>query len=267
MRDTDHDSRLLGIQSPWKVSLVELDEPQLTVTIHVRIYSDARLCCPHCRRHVPRCDSRRRRWRHLDIMQFRTFIEADVLRIECSEHGVVQIRVPWAEDASRYTAPFEAYVIDWLKDTSTLAVARHLRLSWTAIDGIMQRAVARGLDRRTRSSPEHLSVDEVSFQRRHEYITVVTDQISGAVLYLADNCTKEALAGYFTSLSEQECAGIQSVSMDMWPAYISTVSEFVPDADQKICFDKFHVAKYLGDGVDKVRRAEHKQISKTGMNV
>lgn len=134
MRDTDHYARLLGIQPPWSVSLVELDEPELTVTIYARIDSTIRLGCPRCQRKVPRYDVRRRRWRHLDTMQFRTFIDAEVPRIECPEHGVLQVRVPWAEDSSRYTAAFEARVIDWLKDASTAAVARRMKLGWNAID-------------------------------------------------------------------------------------------------------------------------------------
>ncbi len=260
MQDTDHYSLLLGIESPWRVTDVHLDASQLSVTIEVRLDSDTRLRCPHCGREVPRYDSRRRRWRHLDIMQFRALIEAELPRVECSEHGVVQIRVPWAEDSSRYTMLVEAYVIDRLKTVSTSAVARHLRLSWSAIDGIMQRAVARGLRRRTATTPTHLSVDEPSFQRRHEYVTIVTDQSTGAVLHVTDNRTREALASYFRLLSEEDCASIESASMDMWPAYISTVKEFVPDAERKICFDKFPVATYLGKGVDMVRRAEHKQL-------
>jgi hypothetical protein len=35
--------------------------------------------------------------------------------------------------------------------------------------------------------------------------------------------------------------------MDMWPAYIRATRDAIPDADEKIAFDKFHVAKYLGD--------------------
>ncbi len=34
----------------------------------------------------------------------------------------------------------------------------------------------------------------------------------------------------------------------------------VPGADNKIAFDKFHVAQHLGDAVDKVRRSEHKAL-------
>jgi transposase len=264
MRDTDHYARLLGISSPWRVSLVELDEPALTVTIHLRLDSSAKLRCPQCKAVCPRYDSRRRKWRHLDTMQFTTIVEADVPRVSCSEHGVVMITVPWAEGSSRYTVLFERTVIDWLRDASVSAVAGNLKLSWTAVDGIMRRAVERGLARRASSPPRHLSIDETSFQRRHEYVTVVTEQTTGAVLYVADDRTRESLAGYFEPLSAEERAGIESASMDMWAAYIGTVREFLPDADRKICFDKFHVAQHLGNGVDAVRRAEHKRLSADG---
>jgi transposase len=91
---------------------VELDEAELTVTIHARIDSAVCLGCPCCQREAPRYDVRWRRWRHLDTMQFGTFIDAEVPRVECPEHGVLQVRVPWAEDASRYTAAFELGGLD-----------------------------------------------------------------------------------------------------------------------------------------------------------
>ena len=76
---------------------------------------------------------------------------------------------------------FEALVIDWLKEATTSAVAQQMRLSWNAIDGIQQRAVARGLARRVHDDPKRLAVDETSFQKRHEYVTVVTDHEKGIV--------------------------------------------------------------------------------------
>lgn len=197
-------------------------------------------------------------------MQFTTYVEADVPRVECPEHGVLLLQVPWAEDSARYTTAFESMVIDWADVASISSVATNLQMSWDAVKGIMNRAVARGEARREFTPPTHLSVDETSFQRRHEYVTVVTDQVTGAVLYVADDRTKETLAGYFEQLSADTLAGIQSVSMDMWPAYISVVQRYVPGADTKICFDKFHLSKYLGDAVDKVRREENKALTADG---
>jgi transposase len=56
-------------------------------------------------------------------MQFQTMLEADIPRVTCGDHGVVQLPVPWAEPGSRFTAMFEALMIDWLKVASANAVA------------------------------------------------------------------------------------------------------------------------------------------------
>src|SRR5690606_20298166 len=101
-------------------------------------------------------------------------------------------------------------------------------------DGIMQRAVRRGLARRAELQPERLSVDETSFQKRHEYVTVVTDQDTGHVIHVADDRTTESVESFYAGLTEQQRANIRAVAMDMWPAYIKATRAQIPDADSKI---------------------------------
>ena len=55
--------------------------------------------------------------------------------------------------------------------------------------------------------------------------------------------------------------------MDMWGPYIAATLEMIPEALKKIAFDRFHVAKHLGDAVDKVRRAEHRALLKEGNEI
>ena len=117
------------------------------VKVHVCRAPDHELTCPQCGAVCRGYDSRRREWRHLDTCQYRTILVADVPRVACPEHGVVTVSVPWAESLSRFTMQFESMVIEWLKEANTSAVSRLMGLSWNAIDGIMQRAVARGLSR------------------------------------------------------------------------------------------------------------------------
>jgi transposase len=63
------------------------------------------------------------------------------------------------------------------------------------------------------------------------------------------------------ALADLERESIDSISMDMWPAFINATLECVPEAEYKIAFDQFHVAKYLGDAV---RRQEHKMLMAQG---
>jgi transposase len=260
MQDKDLYAQILGIQRPWTVRAVDLDLFGGEVVVHVHHDRQIALCCPECGAASPGYDSRERRWRHLDTCQYRTILVAEVPRCNCPEHGVRQVVVPWGEAGSRFTALFEAVVIDWLKATSLAAVSRNMGLTWDQLDGIMQRAVRRGLDRREATPLTALGVDETSFKRRHEYVTVVQDQRSGHVVHVADGRGRAALDAFYEGLDGEQLASIESVAMDMHKPYIQSTLDHVPGAREKIAFDKFHVAKHLGDAVDKVRREEHREL-------
>jgi transposase len=177
---------------------------------------------------------------------------------------VKQIRIPWAEDGSRFTALFEALAIDWMKQASISAVGERLRLSWDEAAGIQSRAVRRGLLRREAESIKYLGIDETSFQRRHRYVTVVSDLENPRVLYVADDRRRESLTEFWTGLSPEQLRAVEGVAMDMWEPFIGSVTESLPSGREKIVFDKFHVAKHLNDAVDKVRRRENRVLTVEG---
>lgn len=264
MRDKDLYAAILGIRPPWQVSGVELTTKAEEVRVLLEMQPGTGLCCPECGASCPGYDTRRRSWRHLDTCQFKTIVEADVPRVECPTHGVRQVDVPWAEAGSGFTALMEALIIDWLKEASTQAVARLMKLSWDQVDGVMQRAVARGLARREAPTPERIGIDETSFQKRHEYVTVVSDLDSGKVVYVADDRKQESLQGFFDELEPADLLRLKAVSMDMWAPYIRVVEDNLFEAESKICYDKFHVAKHLGDAVDRVRRQEQREQFEAG---
>ena len=264
MQDRDLYTTVLGLVAPWSIARVELNASTAEVEVFIEAKTRSRMPCPECGLESGVHDRRERRWRHLDTCEYRTMIVAQVPRVRCSEHGVRQVTVPWGEPGSRYTSAFEAFAIGWLLEATISAVARRLRLTWDQVDGIMQRAVRRGLARRADLAPTRIGVDETSFQKRHEYVTVVTDLDTRDVLYVADDRKKESLEGFFDLFEPAALLCIEVVSMDMWAPYISVVEWNLHGADEKICFDKFHVAKHLGDAVDKVRRQEQRQLVEEG---
>jgi len=257
MHDRELYRQILGIQAPWEVTEVDVDLPGGGVTVRIR-HSGAGLACPQCGADCPGYDTRQRKWRHLDTCQYKTWLVAEVPRVKCPEHGVHQVPVPWAEGNSRITALFEALVIDWLKVATISEVAELLDLGWSAVARVQERAVKRGLARREQAFPDAIGIDETAFQRRHEYVTVVND--GERVLHVADGRGREVLDDWYRAQPAAMLDGLKTVAMDMWPAYIRSTVAHVPGAAGKIAFDKFHVAKHLGDAVDQVRRAEHKAL-------
>ena len=184
--------------------------------------------------------------------------------MRCHEHSVHQVQVPWAESNSSFTALFEGVVISWLMEASFSAVAKRLDLTWDQVDGIQQRAVRRGLARRTLVAPERIGVDETSFKKRHDYVTVVNNLDGGAVLHVGDGRGKEALNGFYSHFSAKELAKIEVVAMDMHAPFIWSTVEHLDKPEFKIAFDWFHVVQHLNQAVDKTRRTENKKLIRGG---
>ncbi|MGH7307191.1 MAG: transposase [Candidatus Rokuibacteriota bacterium] len=174
------------------------------------------------------------------------------------------MRVPWAEEKSRFTALFEALAIDWMRQAAIAPVAERLRLSWDEAAGIQGRAVTRGLARRLATPVRHLGIDETAFARRHQYVTVVTDLDRSQVRDVADDRRQESLDAFWPQLSAAELATIEAVAMDMWEPYLGSIRAHLPAADTKIVFDKFHIAQHANNAVDKVRRQENRALNAEG---
>jgi transposase len=265
MQDRELYRRILGIESPWQVERVELKLEQGEVHVYLEHGPEAKWLCPECSAPSPLYDHQaERRWRHLDTCQYHTILHASPPRAACPEHGVKVVALPWAEPGSRFTALFEALAIAWLKAASQKAVAQQLHLSWDEIHGIMDRAVERGLERRQAEPIAYLGVDEKAFRKGHSYLTVVNDLDRSRVLYVAEGREQASLDGFWGTITAEQKAGIAAVAMDMWDPYVKSVGEHLAEGQQKIVFDKFHIAQHLGEAVDRVRRKEHKALKAEG---
>ncbi len=263
MQDKELYEKILGLEAPWRVEKVDLEMEESRVTIGLTHDPVVGFSCPECGMECPVYDHRHRRWRHLDTCEFVTMIEADVARVRCGEHGVRQIPVPWAEARSGFTALFEALAISWLKVAAINAVSERMKISWDEAWGIMKRAVRRGVERRGSVPIEELAIDETSFQKRHEYVTVLVDRKRGVVIDVLDDRKKKTLKDWLKRNKDQ-LSEVRSISMDMWQPFINAVGEVLEAAEEKICFDRFHVASHFGKALDKVRAAEHRALQREG---
>jgi transposase len=214
MRDRALYAKILGLEAPWTVTDVDLDVDAGRVIVHLARRAETALTCPECGQACPGYDAQPRRWRHLDTCQFQTILEADVPRCQCSDHGVKQVRVPWAEPGGRFTALFERLAIDWMQAAGRQATARRLGLPWDQADGIMPRAIDRGLGRRVETVTPVLGVDEKSFPGR-EFVTVVCDLDGGVVRHVADGRGRDAWPGCYAALTPAQRDGVAAVAMDM----------------------------------------------------
>jgi transposase len=256
---------LLGLQSPWTVSRVNLDLNEQRVDVWAEHSEEAKWLCPHCAETLPLYDhAEERTWRHLDSCQFQTYLHASIPRVSCGKHGVVQVLVPWAAPRSRFTLLFERLAIDVLHQCDVSGATRILRISWDEAWGVMQRAVTRGRARKQVRTVRRIGVDEKAAAKGHKYLTLVCDLDEGIVEHIAEDRTQESLDGYYAGLTQAHRAGIEAVAIDMWEPYIQATRTQVPDAENKIVFDRFHVMGHVGKAVDTVRKQEHRALLASG---
>lgn len=263
MKETnEHYTSLLALRPPWRVQNVRLSHVKSRLFIEITYHASSG-ACPVCGGIAPVYDRQpARTWRHLDTMQFETWLSCATPRVNCPQHGVKNIAVPWAGKHSRFTLLFEAKVIRLLLLAGSVeGVRKELRLSWHQVDDIKARAVARGLERRGDVEVPWLGLDEKSFRSGQSYICVMNDLEEGRVLDVSEgreeaDARRLLEAGLSLAQREKVCA----VAVDMAGPFIRATQAVLPDAD--IVHDRFHVAKHLNEAVNSVRHQENRQLRK-----
>ena len=260
MNDKELYRQILGIVTPWKISKIDLDMDQDRVDIYLEWPYLKDGVCPECGKACKIHDRREERiWRHLDTCQLKTFIHCHTPRVKCPEHKTKTMEVPWAEKVSHFTLQFERIAIQFLQGSENRSkTAETLRLSWDEMDHIMEKAVKRGLSRRKDESIKYIGMDEKSFLKGQNYVTVMTDIEGKRVLDITQNRDTESVDKLWKVLTREQKEGIEAVSMDFWKAFITGAEKHVPQA--AIVHDKFHIMKYLNEAVDKVRKKENKLL-------
>ena len=114
------------------------------LVVQVRAARGARGRCGVCRRRCAGYDAGqgRRRWRALDAGTTPVYVEADVPRVRCPDHGVVVAHVPWARHGAGHTIAFDQTVAWLAVHTSKSAVTELMRIAWRTVGAIIARVWA-----------------------------------------------------------------------------------------------------------------------------
>jgi len=251
--------KLLDLGTDWIIEKVEFDEDTKEIDIYARFNLESYK--------EKNGDSYNgiydyrdyRRWRHLDILQYKCFIKAKIPRLIDKDGKIKSLDVTWAEPGLRHTLLFERFAIDVLLATKNQTKSSELlRCGFSLINNIIHTASERGILRRDKNIIyKQLSVDEKSHKSNHQYVTVLSCPDTGYIIDIAKDRTKKAYKDLLNnSLSEKQKSEVEYISMDMWEAYLNGTQEVLPNV--KVVHDRFHLIKYLNDAIDKVRKRESK---------
>jgi len=171
--------------------------------------------------------------------------------------------VPWADPEARFTLHFEEWAVAVMLACRSLTQAADLLgLHWDSVQRLIDRAVARGLARRSTEGLRRVGLDEKSFQRGQRYISLLTDLEGRRVLeVVVGRDTAQAVALWETLPAEQR-AKVEAAAMDMGANFVAATRQAAPQA--AIVHDRFHVAMHLNVAVDRTRREEAAKLAEKG---
>lgn len=260
LEETFH--QLLGLGDEWKVTGLEVKESDGTVEIKIAettaLWNQVK--CPEDGNALKLYDHAPvRRWRHLNIFQYRCEIVARLPRGRCKQCGKVStIEAPWEGLTKHFTLEFEAMVMLLMKNMPVNTVADFVNEHDTRLWRILNRHVEAAREKKTMENVDAVCCDELSTRKGHTYMSVFADARDRDVLFAT--ATKEDIT--WRRFAEDLTAHggdpykIEWASMDMSKSYKAGARRYTPNA--KLVFDKFHVIKLANEAVDKVRRIEMK---------
>ncbi len=257
MRDVELFQAALGLASPWRVVGSSFDADQRRLELRVDFERGARFACPEC--DVAGCevyDSTERTWRHLDFFEHRAYLVARVPRVRCPEHGVRRVRVPWARPGSGFSLLFEALVMTLVAEMPVAAVGELVGEHDTRIWRVVHHHVDRALAAEDLSMVRRVAVDETSFRRGQDYVSVFACLDQARVVFATPGRDADAYARFAGDLASHggSATQVSEVCQDMSESYLTGALKHLPDAE--ITFDRYHIKAQLTRAVDDVRRAE-----------
>lgn len=257
-------SMALNLEMPWYIEDIRMSKEEGDKIGQIDIYLnfqsgskfldlDGNKCSVH--------DTVKRSWQHLNFFEHTCQIHTRVPRIVDHDNKVKTVQVPWARKNSGFTLLFEAYSMLLIESEMPIKrAAKVLNIYDMRLWRIFNYWIKRAFNSSRQDDITKIGIDETSTKKGHNYVTIAVDMAKKNVIYATPGRGSDCVGQLKEHLSAKGCdkENIEQVSIDMSPAYISGVTRNFPNAE--ITFDKFHVSKLINEAMDKVRKAERKEI-------
>jgi transposase len=229
----------LGLVPPWQVTSVEFDELFGKLEIQLDFPRGSRFACPHegCENgSCPVHDTMDKTWRHLDFFEHQAYLTARVPRVDCSEHGVHLVAVPWARPGSGFTLLMEMAMLTFAKQMPIAPLAAMAREHDTRVWRVIEHhvGVARaGLDF---SGVTQVGCDETSARRGQDYVSLFMDLEEHRVMFATPGKDADTVRAFAEDLAAHGGAPktqVEQVCCDMSPAFIKGIGQHLAEQPEE----------------------------------
>ena len=181
-------------------------------------------------------------------------LEFMVHRLYCRKcHAREMEHIPFlSHPKARITKSLERTLLELRPHMSLRALANYFNLRWHTIKELEKKKLKKKYSRIQTAHVKAIGIDEIHVGKgmgNDQYLTIVRDLESGAVIHVGEGKGITALAGALKKLKKSK---LRVVTMDMANAYYCWIAENFPHVH--IVFDHFHVIKLMNDKLDMIRK-------------
>jgi len=208
---------------------------------------------------------------HLPILDQRVFIHVKWPRFKCDNcdnKPTSSFRPKWLNDTGELTKAYENYSLKFLINSTIKDVSEKFGTTEEIIEGVINRNIKTEIEW-DEISPKRIGIDEIALRKGHlQYLTIISDiSISKKINILAviQGRSKDNILPILKKIPEEVLLSLEGISIDMSGSYFSALKDIIDDKDlfnRIVTIDRFHVAKLIGDKVDKERKKVVKRLKK-----
>jgi transposase len=241
----------------------EAREPTVEVELHAR--ANSRAVCSGCGRRGPGYDRLPvRRFEFVPLWGVKVFFLYAPRRVDCRRCGIKVEQMPWVAGKHQLTDTYAWFLAGWARRLSWQEVAGVFRTTWDQVFHSVERAVNWGLEQRDLSGIKAIGIDEIQWQKGHNYLTLVyqIDEGCRRLLWVGEKRTVRTLLRFFRWFGKERSEALKFVCSDMWKAYVKVVAKKAAAAIHVL--DRFHIMANMNKAIDEVRAQEAKELARKG---
>jgi transposase len=191
------------------------------------------------------------RFRDCSIGDVPTYLEIRAVRVACCGATRTE-QLPFAMAGFRVTRRFFERIAALCTRLPVQAVAEMAGLSWDTVARMDKRAIEMGLGDQDLdlSKLRWIGVDEVTRTGGHVYFTIVTDMLSGKVVWIGDGKGEKGLRPFLEALGPKGRRRIQGVVSDL--GYHAVITAWLSKAVHIL--DRFHIVQWMNEALNQLRR-------------
>ena len=164
----------------------------------------------------------------------------------------VRESIDFAKGSSRCLRALERFAVELCAITTIKMVAAFLEVGWDFVKDVFKASLQRKRKANSFKDVRYIAVDEFSIRKGHDYMTIVLNLETGAILHAQEGKDSAALFS-FLKKAKRENAPLKAVAMDMSSAFVSAVRK-VFGSTVDIVHDPFHVVSMANEAINETRK-------------